>query len=303
MLTGFLCGLTAAFLNAGGYLFNTRFLRRYHSPFRLLIVSNLVMMMVSLPILLMLYPVDGLTDWRTFLTILGCWVLFFSFAQICFFLALREIESSRLASLLGLKIVVLTLIFMLFRNQHPTLGQWLAVLMASGAAFLINWTGAKWELPVKGGLFVLFTLIGYSLMDICETLLVMCFVNSGIGTLKSSFLAASACYTISGVVFLPCFLYLRLTRRQVILGTPCALFWFGSQIALISCFALLRPVFANVILASRGLIAVLLGALLAALRVRNLDAAISGKQWTLRGIAAILMIAAIGLYSLATAKF
>lgn len=301
MLTGFLCGLGAAALNAGGYLFNARFLRRYHSPFRLLIVSSLVMLTVSLPLLLILYPAGGLKEWRSFLLILGCWVLFFAFAQSCFFLAQQEIESSRLASLLGLKIVVLALIFMLFRHQHPAPLQWVAILMAAGAAFLINWSGKKWCLSLKGGLFVLFTLIGYSLEDICETLLVTCLMESGIGTLKSSVLAASACYTVSGIAFLPCFLYLKPTRRQLSLGTPSALFWFGSQIALISCFALLQPVFANVILASRGLIAVLLGVLLAALGVKDLDAAISGRQWAVRGVAAVLMIAAIGLYSMAAA--
>ena len=139
MLTGFLYGLTAASLNAGGYLFNTRFLRRYHSPFRLLIVSSLVMTAVSLPMLMILYPAGGLTDCRRVLTLLGCWILCFSFAQTSFFLALKEIEASRIASLLGLKIVVLTLIFMLFQHRNPTPGQWLAVLMASGAAFLISW--------------------------------------------------------------------------------------------------------------------------------------------------------------------
>lgn len=300
MLTGVLCGLTAAALNAGGYLFNARFLRHYQSPFRLLIVSNLIMMCISIP-MLTAFPAGGLADWRTFFFSLVCWVLVFSFGQTCFFLALREIEPSRLASLLGLKIIVLTLIFMLFKHQNPKPGQCLAVLMASGAAFLINWTGGKWEINLKGGLFLMMTLAGYSTADICETSLVMSFVNSGCSTLKSSFLANAVCYTVLGAASLPLFVYLKLSRRQLVLGAPCAVFWLGSQIALLSCFALIQPVFGNVILASRGLLAVLLGALLSACGVKNLDAAISRRQWVLRGVAAILMIAAIGLYSWVTA--
>lgn len=302
MLTGLLFGLTAAALNAGGYLFNARFLRRYHSPFRLLIMSNFVMMLISLPMLLILYPSGSMIDWPSFLIPLSAWILLFIFGQTSFFMALREIESSRLASLLGLKIVILTLIFMLVRHQDPNAGQWTAVLMASAAAFLINWSGKKFEINLKGAVFVLFTLIGYSLLDIFETVLVMRFVDNGISTLKSSLLAASCCYSAIGFVSLPLLFYLKMTRRQIITGAPCAVFWLGSQIALLGCFALLLPVFANVILASRGLIAVLLGAILPFFGIRNLDAAISRKQWLLRGVAALLMIAAIGLYSFSSSN-
>ena len=100
---GIFCGLTAAGLNAGGYLFNTRFLHHYHSPLRLLIVSNFVMLLISLPLLLILYPAGELTEWRTILISLGLGILCYIFGQTSFFLALREIESSRIASLLGLK--------------------------------------------------------------------------------------------------------------------------------------------------------------------------------------------------------
>ncbi len=295
---GIFCGLTAAGLNAVGYLFNTRFLHHYHSPLRLLIVSNFIMLVISLPLLLILYPAGELTEWRTILGSLGLGILCYTFGQTSFFLTLREIESSRIASLLGLKIVILTLIFLLVKNQDPNAGQWTAVLMASVAAFLINWTGTNWGISWKGCLFMLCTLVGYSLEDICETSMVMGAVRSGMPVLKSSLLAAALLYTVLGIVTLPVFLFLKPSRKQMIQGMPCAVFWLGSQIALMSCFALLQPVFANVILASRGLIAVLLGAVLPFFGIRNLDAAISRKQWILRGFAALLMIAAIGLYSL-----
>ncbi|MBR4665587.1 MAG: hypothetical protein IKO93_17115, partial [Lentisphaeria bacterium] len=224
-------------------------------------------------------------------------ILCYIFGQTSFFLALREIESSRIASLLGLKIVILTLIFLLVKHQNPNAGQWAAVLMASGAAFLINWTGGKWEISWKGGLFMLFTLVGYSLEDICETSMVMGAVSSGMPILKSSLLSAALLYTVLGIVTLPVFFFLKPSRRQMVQGAPCAVFWLGSQIALMGCFALLQPVFTNVVLASRGLLAVLLGAVLPFFGIRNLDAAISRKQWMMRGFAAFLMILAIGLYS------
>ena len=75
MAFGIICGLTAAALNAGGYLFNTRFLHHYHSPLRLLIVSDFIMMLISLPLLLILYPAGGLVEWRTILISLGLGIL------------------------------------------------------------------------------------------------------------------------------------------------------------------------------------------------------------------------------------
>ena len=69
-----------------------------------------------------------------------------------------------------------------------------------------------------------------------------------------------------------------------------------------TCFALVAPVFGNVILASRGIFSVLLGALLAVIGIRGVDANISKKQWIRRAIAALLMVLAIGIYSFSTAK-
>ncbi|MBR2363676.1 MAG: hypothetical protein IKA79_00605, partial [Lentisphaeria bacterium] len=74
------------------------------------------------------------------------------------------------------------------------------------------------------------------------------------------------------------------------------------QVFLMGCFALVLPVFGNVILASRGLFSVVLGAMLSFVGLQKLDAVISRKQWILRAIAAILMIGAIAVYSVSSQK-
>ena len=62
-------------------------------------------------------------------------------------------------------------------------------------------------------------------------------------------------------------------------------------------FSLVLPVFANVILASRGIISVVLGALLCYFGYKSVDADIPLKMWIKRAIAAIIMITAIALYA------
>ena len=78
---------------------------------------------------------------------------------------------------------------------------------------------------------------------------------------------------------------------------PYSLIWIISQVALFACFALLKPVFGNVILATRGLFSVAFGAMLPLLGLGALDSKISRRKWIQRGVAALLMTIAIALYS------
>ncbi|MBR4663220.1 MAG: hypothetical protein IKO93_05040, partial [Lentisphaeria bacterium] len=63
----------------------------------------------------------------------------------------------------------------------------------------------------------------------------------------------------------------------------------------------LLPVFANVILVTRGILSVLLGALLAAAGLSKFDSQISRAQWIKRAVSACAMILAIAIYSCAKA--
>ena len=194
---------------------------------------------------------------------------------------------------------MLTAIFSLTTREMPGWGKTLAVLMAAGAAMIVNrHRGGVRNFDWRGLFFVMLTLVFYSLSDIIETRMIRHVIESGIPPLRSSLATVAVCYTALGIPMLPGLLFFRLTRRQLIRSTPYAALWFCSQVALLCCFAAILPVFGNVILASRGLISVLLGALLAYFGFRNCDAALTPRQWVLRGIGALLMIAAIAVYSM-----
>ena len=298
MMTGICCGLTAAFLNSVGYLFSAFFLRRCNSPVRLLIYAQIWMMLLSLPVIFFLYPAGGVVRPARLFWTLAAWIVVFFVGQGSFFTALKFFEASRLSSLLGLKIIVLTVIYTVVNRVFPNFWQYVAVLMAAVAAVTINWSGGG-SMKTKGWIFVFITLICYSLADMSETVVVLCFIESGQEIVRSAFTATSLSYTALGLVSLPGLLIFK-PDRNFFLSAPYALIWLLSQAALLSCFALVLPVFGNVILASRGMFSVLLGALAAAVGLKGIEARISRAQWIRRGFAALLMVLAIAVYSFAS---
>lgn len=293
---GIFLGVTAALFNSLGYLFSATFLRNTNSPLKLLFFTQSWMLLMSLPFTLWLFPFGGFTNSGEYFLTLAAWVVVFAIGQGSFFASLRNFEASKLSSWLGLKIIVLTVIFMVFRHTLPNWGQILAVLISAAAAMLINWSGAG-KLSVRGILFLALTLIFYSLADITENHMVHCLVDSGFSVARSAVITTVAAYTTLGIFSLPGLFLLKATKPQLAASLPTAAFWLVSQVMLIFCFALVMPVFGNVLLACRGAFSVGLGALFALLGWRNLDADITKRQWIRRAVAAGLMIVAIALYS------
>jgi len=297
MLTGILWGLCAALLNSIGYLFGAVYLRHYHSPVRLLLLAHFAMLLMGIPCLLLFFPFGRLTDPGIYVATLFGGGAAFVIGQLSFFMALRYLEASRLASLLGLKIIVLTVIVSCASRELPGVGRSCAVLLAAFAAMVINWNGSSLRIDWRGMFFVLLTLIFYSLCDILEARLVRHLILCGGSPLRSAIAAVASNYSMLGVVMLPGVCFIRITRRQLLRSVPYGMLWFGAQAALLCCFAAIQTVFGNVILASRGLFSVLLGAGLAYFGFARCDAVLSARQWALRGLGALLMIAAIALYS------
>ena len=139
MLTGIIAGLLSAFLQAVSYVCSAGFMRKYRSSLRLVIFSQLVMGAFCLPAVPFLIPpgLDGRYGEFAFWT--GVWVVVFVTGQTAFFNTLRTIEASRMSSLLGLKIIVLSLISVVFLRHLLNPLQWLAVFISTLAAVGMNW--------------------------------------------------------------------------------------------------------------------------------------------------------------------
>ena len=153
MFLGILGGLAAALINSADYLFSARFLIYYKSPVRLLIFSSVLMMLISLPAAFFLVPFSTIPCLWKFFAETALASIFFLIGQGSFFAAMRFFEASRLSSLLGLKILVLSAIFMLSGN-FLNCWQLLAVCIAAAAAVMFNWAGSK-PVPWQGWLLLL----------------------------------------------------------------------------------------------------------------------------------------------------
>ena len=296
MAIGIICGFLAALFNSIGYLFSARFLLHHKSPFLLLILAQCGMLLVSFPFLFWLFPFGSVDHpWRIVgLTV--AWVAVFMIGQGTFFTALRYFEASRLSSLLGLKIIVLALMFKFVQHGNLNVWQWLAVVLAAAAGMLFNWSGTG-KTSVKGWLLVIVTLFCYSSADLLETELVLFVKGLGYSDIVSALAVTSLVYTVLGLAALPFIKCVHATGPQFRMAFPYAIIWLMSQASLFICFGNIRPVFGNVILATRGPLSVAIGAILPLLGLAALDSKISARKWVQRGVAALIMVGAIALYS------
>ena len=286
-------------MNSVGYLASARFMKRYDSAFCLLIAAQVCMMALSLPFLPFVFPFGHIQDMRSYWLVSAAWVSVFIIGQCSFFAAQRYFESSRLSSLLGLKIIVLTVIFISTRNGHVNAGQWTAVLMAAIAAMAFNWSGSGKTDP-RGWLFLFVTLVCYSMADITETKLITSVRDSGYALVRSAFAATFFIYSLLGLVSLPFLFYAKPDFAQIKMAFPYSVTWLCAQIILLAGYALVKPVFGNVILATRGIFSVLIGAALPLFGLAALDSQIPIRKWVQRGVAAAIMMAAIAVYSYAS---
>lgn len=198
--------------------------------------------------------------------------------QFFFFWTQREVESSRLSSLLGLKIIVLSLIYVFFMQRQILPLQWVAVFMCAVSAMGMNFTGGR--ISPKGAFLLFCTLLSYSLSDIFSLELLLKVESNSIILKSLAGMALSyICYGLAGT-----FLLFRTGFRMVWLrdAAPYGICWFLAMITLFVCFGTTGVIFGNIVQATRGIISVLLGALLLKLGFHYLEPAVSGKVWLRR---------------------
>jgi len=292
---GILLGLAAAFCQSLSYVFSRLFVTRPgHSASGLFALSHVEMGIVAVAALPFVAaggaPPAGVY-WRP----LAGAVFFYLVGQGAMFATLRWTEASRISPLLGLKILVLALISWLCLGQTVAPLQWLAVVLSVAAAFALNWSGGA--LPGRAAIGVAVCCVGYSLSDLNIRWLVDALDSEG--PLRATLLACCMCYVATGVLgaaFLP--RARNLSWSTWVRAAPVALAWMLAMLFLFATFKLIGVVFGNIVQSSRGLVSILMGALIArwgfvALEQRHG----AGVLWR-RAVAAALMMAAVALYVL-----
>jgi drug/metabolite transporter (DMT)-like permease len=296
ILKGVLCGLAAAFCMSACYLFSRLFVTREgHDAARLFALSHVLMGAVCAATLPFLRSPDAPAMSRFLGPLFGA-SGFYLLGQVSLFQALRWTEASRVAPMLGLKILILALISTLFSSSAVSPAQWVGVFLSVVAAFALNQSGGRIPLPALAA--VLVCCAGYCASDLSIKALMDRL--EAVDELRRPFLAVAMTYVVTGAVGLGALPTLRRapTRRQWIEATPVALSWLVAMVLLFACFKYLGVVFGNIVQSTRGIISILIGGLVARAGWVRLEQMVGAGVLARRIAAAALMSLAIALFVL-----
>jgi drug/metabolite transporter (DMT)-like permease len=288
------CGLGAALFQSLSYLCIRLFNKRHDDNIiALLGLSHILMGLVSIPLAIFLRP-ESMPGIRVYLWPLLGTSGFYLLGQFFLFAAIIHSEPSRVAPLLGLKVLILALISVVFLEEQFDMAKWIAVLLTTGAVLLLSSSGKRLE-----GRFILLGLlacVSYCLSDLCIKVLVDHFIF--LGLLRGAVMATALSYIVCGICGMGV-IALNMkhsTRDTWLYAVPFAASWFIAMIFLFSCFGLIGVVFGNILQSTRGIISIVLGFVIAHIGFEALEPKPTKRTVVLRMVAAVLMTAAVVLF-------
>lgn len=292
---GVLLGFAAAACQSVSYIFSRLFvLRCADGTRRLLVASHLFMGVACAAALPFLWSADVPPPSRYAGPLVGSAFSYLA-GQAGLFLLIRRVEASRVAPLLGFKILILAVIATAFLGQPLSAGQWVAVLLCAASVLLLNFAGVR--MSAASAAWLLVACVGYSLSDLCITSLVR--LLRPLSGLRAAALAVCLSYLLCGAVA-AAMLPLAGGRRALSglrYSAPFAAAWLLAMVFLFGCFGAIGAVYGNVIQSTRGILSVLLGAALARMGARDLEQRATRAALLGRAAAAALMTAAIWLFA------
>ena len=292
LLGAILCFITA-FIQSVSYIFSRIYIAKNHSAFGLAIYSQLWIGIFSAFLLPFLYrrfsmEINSYNGWTLFGIIFTILL-----GQIAFFKCSREIEASRLSSLTGLKLVFLVGMCFFFQHTTFSLLKLGAVFLCTAAAVGMNFSGTR--ISLKGGIWMFIMLVCFCECDILIKELIGAVESENI--LIGSLGTVGVVYTSCAAVTLPLLGFTQRSTRLMMDALPCGLCYFAAMIFLFIGFSLVDVVFANIIVSSRGIMSVLIGALVSHWGMRHVEPAVRSHVWKRRLVMSVLMVAAMALYS------
>ena len=313
MWLGLALGGMASLFLALSYTFSGMSVRRCKDvgTFGLLCRAHVVMGVLSLIGLPFVWTRTLATHFGDYSLIMLLAIVFYLAGQFCLFMAQRTVDASRVVPLLGMKLLVLAVLNILImphlmgtKPERYGLFQWLGIFLTVGAAFILNKAGQR--IPWQSLCWVGMTCLGYASSDTCMTMLVRRLQAVGeatadpalAGLAKPSVAAAFITYVIcgvAGVVLLPLVKKPEGAHRKTVWGwiSPFAFCWLTAMLFLYACFARIGTVNGNIVQSTRGIIAILIGAVLAKLGFTELEEKVGVSVLVRRLIAGVMMFLAI----------
>ncbi|NRA38935.1 MAG: DMT family transporter [Planctomycetes bacterium] len=304
MYIAIIAGLLAGFAQAISYLVTRAVLHEGKTtPLCLLALSHIWMGIVSLCALPFVWqePAQGLSAFCTNSSIV---VASYFSAQACFFYSVQFTPSSRLAPMMGIKVIFAAIFAWLILGKDQHLMQWLAVLLCLVAACAVQWSGQS--IIKKSLIAVVAAVVFFSISDLHITFVADIInpdtVHRGIMVPVIVVLTVYAGCLIPSTITLGVLRYQAKEHDQQqetalpIKGSIIyATVWLLGMFCLFTAFAY-DLVFGTIMQSMRGPIAVFLGILVAKLGMHHLEDQRSKMDFLKQILSALLMVAAIALY-------
>ena len=293
-LLGILLGLAAATCQSVTYLQSRHFVGHASGGRRrLMLLGHGIQGVIGLAVLPILWPTE-MPALRQYLFPLLMSAGGFLIGQAFLFSTLRQIEASRVAPFLSIKIAMLATLAWLVMGRTITGWQWTAVGLAIAGAWLLNWSGGHFSPRVL--VTILLTCLGYAVSDLYIRALIESLAP--VPPLRAALVAVALSYIVCGVAVLPIWFGVgRVTWSDIRRATPYAVTWLASMVFLYACFAMINVVLGNIVQSTRGLISILLAPVMARSDDwGHLEAAQSPHAVLRRASVAILMTVAVALY-------
>lgn len=319
LLIGILLGLGSALASSLAYLASRRFTvrhaghepdqPRWRGPLRLMVTSHLYLAVVCGLASLLLIPRGAQAqpgNWPWALTTTLAVALCYLTGNTLLFFALRHTEASRIAPLLGFKIVLLALVKHFLLGDALDTQQWVAVVMATAAASLLGSSGGR--LPWSTALLTIGSCAGFVGSDVFIEQMVPAWLPDGVTRqaaedagggqlIQASMTGMALVYVWCGAIALTLLPFAKPWQSAHWRGAaPYAGFWLMAMVCLFSAFALVGIVLGNILQSTRGLMSIVLGVLVVKLGHHHIETHAPWKVVIQRLIAAALMTAAIVLF-------
>jgi hypothetical protein len=291
-------GLAAAVGLSISYFCSKLFvIRRGNAVLRLLVLGHLIMGVISAAALPFLWrpaaPPLSVVLWPLVKV-----SIFYLLAQAAFFLALRYDDASRLSPLLGLKILMLALMYLLW--LHVPLGpmHWAGALLSVVAALLLAHSGKRMTAPAI--LAVLLACLFYCLSDLNIGWLVDVVLKFTPNPITAALLSVALTYVVCGLIALALLPVAGMdSLKEWQYALPFAISWLSAMCFLFACFNTIGVLYGNLIQATRGLMTVVMGAAIGRLGFVRIEPVMGRVLFVRRVLAALLMFLAIAVYLLA----
>lgn len=315
-LLGIILGLSSALSSSLAYLASRRFTvrhaaheteqPRWRGPLRLMVCSHVCLSVICGVAYLFLSPRGAEAqpaDWGWAITTTVFVALFYLTGNTLLFFALRLTDASRVAPLLGFKIVLLALVTQFILNDPLALQQWLAVILATAAAIMLGSSGGR--LPYKTIALAAGSCAGFVCSDVFIRMMVRAWLPGGMDVadadagqrVLASIQGMTLVYVWCGVLAVAILPVARPSKAEHWRGAlPYAGFWLMAMVGLFSAFALVGIVLGNILQSTRGLMSIVLGVLVVKLGHHHIESHAPLKVVIQRSIAAAMMLGAIALY-------